>query len=89
MKETIKTIVVEPVVHPDERRLKLVFGYDDELIALVKGIEGRQWSASMKCWHIPDDVIRFTQDHILANRLSHAYQNQFINALKLFFKHVL
>jgi len=34
------------------------------------------------------DIIRFTHEYILAKRLSSSYQNQAINAIKLFFKHV-
>jgi integrase/recombinase XerD len=33
-----------------------------------------------------DDVILFNNDHILKNNLSASYQNQIVNALKLFFK---
>jgi hypothetical protein len=30
------------------------FKYDPELIADVKKLPGRQWSQSLKCWHVPD-----------------------------------
>ncbi|QBZ97575.1 tyrosine-type recombinase/integrase [Flavobacterium sangjuense] len=33
-----------------------------------------------------DDVIRYNNDYILKNRLSSSYQNQIVNAIKLFFK---
>jgi len=36
-----------------------------------------------------NDIIRFTNEYILSNRLSSSYQNQAINAIKLFFKQVL
>jgi integrase/recombinase XerD len=32
-----------------------------------------------------DDIIRFTKEYILANHLSNSYQNQAINAIKLFY----
>lgn len=35
-----------------------------------------------------DDVIRFNNEYILANRLSSSFQNQVVNAIKLFFKTV-
>jgi integrase/recombinase XerD len=35
-----------------------------------------------------DDLIRFNNDYILANRFSASFQNQIINAIKLFFKTV-
>lgn len=33
-----------------------------------------------------DDVIRYNSDYIMKNRLSSSYQNQIVNAIKLFFK---
>ena len=36
-----------------------------------------------------EDAVRFTNDYILANRFSSAYQNQTINAIKLFFRQIL
>jgi integrase/recombinase XerD len=177
----MQTITIEPAVHNGERRIKIVFSYDDKLISLIKKIPGSAWSRTMKCWHIPhepntledllklfkgiawldysalkerktanisqnekhnlpiateednamiselkkwmehrryssstvktycgaamvfirfikpktivnannDDVIRFTNEYILANKLSASYQNQAINAIKLFFREVL
>lgn len=35
-----------------------------------------------------DDFIRYNNDYILKNRLSSSYQNQIVNAIKLFFKTV-
>ena len=37
----------------DKKRIALLFRYDEEIIVLVKQIEGRRWSASNKFWHIP------------------------------------
>jgi site-specific recombinase XerD len=50
----MKTIIVERVIHKEESRIKLVFGYDDILIGMVKKIPGSAWSRTMKCWHIPE-----------------------------------
>ena len=36
-----------------------------------------------------EDTVRFTNDYILANHYSSAYQNQTINAIKLFFRQIL
>ena len=46
----IKTELIE---HHGETRLKLLFKYDNDLINIVKGIDGRKWSKTMQCWHIP------------------------------------
>ncbi len=177
----MQTITIEPTVHNGERRIKLMFGYDDRLINLIKKMPGSAWSRTMKCWHIPDeqdilekllkifkgitwldysalkdrntdnifqpekhnlpkateedhamiselkkwmehkryspstiktyagaamvfirflkpkniidadnrDVVKFTNEYILANKLSASYQNQAINAIKLFFREVI
>ena len=37
----------------NERRIALLFDYNEDVITLVKQIEGRKWSASNKFWHIP------------------------------------
>ena len=46
---------IESIVHKGEKRIKLIFGYDKELIAGVKEISGARWSNTMKCWHVPDN----------------------------------
>jgi site-specific recombinase XerD len=37
----------------NERRIALLFDYNEDVMILVKQIEGRKWSASNKFWHIP------------------------------------
>ncbi|MBC8416572.1 MAG: site-specific integrase [Candidatus Cloacimonetes bacterium] len=37
----------------NERRIALLFDYNEDVITLVKQIKGRKWSASNKFWHIP------------------------------------
>ncbi len=49
----MKNILIEPVLHRNEQRLKLVFDYDEGLIEKIKNMTGRKWSKTMKCWHIP------------------------------------
>jgi len=51
-----KKIIVEPVVHRSEKRLKLLYSFDTDLNNTVKPIYGRRWSKTMKCWHIPGNV---------------------------------
>jgi integrase/recombinase XerD len=36
-----------------------------------------------------EDVIRFTNDYVLANKLSASYQNQAVNAIKLVFREII
>lgn len=50
----MKKVIAERVIHKGERRISLSFGYDENLIMIVKKIEGARWSSLMKFWHIPD-----------------------------------
>ncbi len=52
---TIENIQIEYVIHRNKRRVKLVFKRNDELIRKVRTITDCRWSATMRCWHIPDD----------------------------------
>jgi len=179
----MKKIVIERSEHRGQKVLKLVFPFDSVLAGILKTCAEARWSATHRCWHVPDkpgmlnklltifngkawldytalngkkpqvkenainnkeevlpsgspdmahadafvkwmehrryssstiktytgalqvfvrflgnkpvkeadnsDVVRFTNEYILAKGLSSSYQNQAINALKLFFKHVL
>jgi len=40
--------------YKEEARLMLQFGYDRQLIELVKQVDDVQWDHSEKCWHVPD-----------------------------------
>jgi integrase/recombinase XerD len=57
----MQTIRIEPAVHKEEQRIKLLFGYDKELISLVRKIPGSAWSRTMKCWHIPADDFQISE----------------------------
>lgn len=46
-------ISVESMVHKGEKRIKLILPYQQAYIDKVKQIEGRKWSQSKKCWHLP------------------------------------
>jgi len=49
----MKTIHVESVTHKNEKRIKLIFKYDPEIICTIKTLPGSRWSQTMFCWHIP------------------------------------
>jgi len=49
----MKTIYVESVVHNNEKRIKLVFKFDPELVGKIKQLPGARWSQTLFCWHIP------------------------------------
>ncbi|MCK4695947.1 MAG: hypothetical protein KAT74_09300, partial [Candidatus Cloacimonetes bacterium] len=46
------TIYVKTIIHKNEKRIKLIFDYDAELISEVRKIHGCRWSQTMHCWHI-------------------------------------
>ena len=48
-------------LHDGKIRIRLIFGYDDELIDRINRIPGCRWSNTMHCWHIPEcrDPVKF------------------------------
>jgi site-specific recombinase XerD len=46
-------INVSKINHRGESRIKIQFEKSAELIRKVKSIEGRKWSQTKKCWHLP------------------------------------
>ncbi len=56
MQNTQQVIQIERTRHRGEQRLKLIFSYDPELIKQVRKIPDCRWSATMKCWHVPDST---------------------------------
>lgn len=47
------TIFIEKVLHKGERRLKVIFRYNNDILRQLKEINGTRWSRTMDCWHIP------------------------------------
>ena len=89
---------VIPCEHRGEKRLKLKFRYDRELIRRIRVIPGCRWSASMSCWHVPDtstsksmlnnfSIINEVEVHTTVNNPERIadinnYLRQFINYLE-------
>lgn len=50
----------EVVIHKNEKRIKLLFKYNAQVIEKIRSIEDARWSATMNCWHIPysDTIVR-------------------------------
>lgn len=48
-------IVVTPLFHRNEKRIKIVMPKNADYIAKIKQIEGRRWSKTHNCWHLPYD----------------------------------
>ncbi|MBN2834109.1 MAG: hypothetical protein JXR48_04005 [Candidatus Delongbacteria bacterium] len=49
----MRKIFVSELTIGDEKRVALKFKYDETIINIVKGLDGRVWSNSKKIWHIP------------------------------------
>lgn len=46
-------ITLSKIDHRDETRIKAVFEKKANLIAKIRSISGRRWSATKNCWHLP------------------------------------
>jgi integrase/recombinase XerD len=53
---THNSFQIESIEHRGEKRLALYFPYNTGLIQQVKALPHARWSASMKCWHVPDTM---------------------------------
>ena len=51
----MKTIILKPVNHRGAERLIVQFPYDNELIALLKKVEGATFSSTLENWHIANN----------------------------------
>jgi site-specific recombinase XerD len=52
--ENINAVIrVAPVFHKGAHRIKLVFGFNNDMANLIRNIPDCRYSNTMKCWHIP------------------------------------
>jgi integrase/recombinase XerD len=49
---TLPTILLKKVVHRKNVQLLLLFAYDQQIINIIKKLEGYQWSQSLRGWYI-------------------------------------
>ncbi|MFO7827700.1 MAG: tyrosine-type recombinase/integrase [Bacteroidales bacterium] len=54
----MQTIFIQKELHRGERRLKIIFRYNDDILRQLKEIPDTRWSRTMQCWHIP-----YTKDY--------------------------
>lgn len=52
-----KQITLSPVIHKNESRIKIDFGFDKELDFIVRNINGRLWSKTLGCWHVKNSSV--------------------------------
>ena len=50
-------IQIEKVIHRNNKRVKLIFSRNELLLNKIRRIKDCKWSATMQCWHIPDNEI--------------------------------
>ncbi len=53
----MKTVIAKRVNHKGLKRIALEFGRDEEIMQLIRSVAEVRWSATMKCWHMPDTKI--------------------------------
>lgn len=70
---TIENIQIEHTVHRNKRRIKLLFKRNDELIRKIRTINDCRWSATMRCWHVPDNDmnLNIVNKIFIGNRVDH------------------
>jgi integrase/recombinase XerD len=56
----MKTILTERVIHKNEKRIKLIFNFDVEIMNILDSFEDVAWSSSMNCWHVKYDENYFS-----------------------------
>lgn len=49
----MRTILVKRVIHRKEKRVKLIFDFDVEIMNIMNTMDDIAWSSTMSCWHIP------------------------------------
>jgi len=52
-------IHLSKIIHRGENRIKVSFGKESTLLVKIKSIDGRKWSQTKKCWHLPYDKISY------------------------------
>ncbi|MBI9055453.1 MAG: tyrosine-type recombinase/integrase [Bacteroidales bacterium] len=68
----MRTILLERVIHKKEKRVKLIFDYDADILQILNNVEGTVWSSSMTCWHMP-----YTENYVVE------LQNKFIDIAQI------
>jgi integrase/recombinase XerD len=60
----MRTILLERVIHRKEKRVKLIFDYDADILQLLKTIDGTVYSSTMGCWHMPfaENYVNYLQN---------------------------
>jgi integrase/recombinase XerD len=72
-------IIPESIEHNGEPRIKLTFDINSPHSEIIKSINGRLWSKTLKAWHIPRDkalleeMVQLINEHKTADEIDTAY----------------
>jgi integrase/recombinase XerD len=58
---TKSPVTASPLLHRGVRRIKVECPFDEAIISQIKKLEGRQWSKTHHCWHVPYTPEAFRQ----------------------------
>jgi len=75
---TIKTSLIQ---HNGEKRIKLLFDYNPNLIEKIKTITGRKYSNELKKWHLPVDTDFEELNKKFENIVIFTYPKELTNAM--------
>ncbi len=53
--KTSDIMEIKRVNHRSESRISVAFPYNQEMIGIIRSIEGAKWSRTLKAWHFPDN----------------------------------
>jgi len=56
----MRTILTEKVIHKNEKRVKLIFNFDVEIMNILDSFDDVAWSSSMNCWHMSSKELYLT-----------------------------
>jgi len=48
-------MLLKRIVHRDENRITINLPFEDKYNRRIRAIKGRQWSSTLKVWHVPDN----------------------------------
>lgn len=77
----MKNVFAKVVIHRSEKRIQLVCDFDDTLIEKIKSIQGRKWSKTMGCWHIPYNQLNANRFNINDNTTDNPVSEEKTNDL--------
>jgi integrase/recombinase XerD len=66
-KEKSMTLInIKTIIHRNEKRIRLIFDYDPELIRKVRELPDIRWSQTIQCWHIPyrEDCLTYLAEQL-------------------------